>query len=208
MPKVSLYNQSGKSTEEIQLNDAVFGVKSKDDVVHQVYVALQANARQPWADTKDKGEVRGGGRKPWKQKGTGRARHGSIRSPLWTGGGVTFGPLKIRNFKQKINKKTNRLAVRMCLSSKVNEEKFIVLDELKSDGKTKNFIKLREKLPGFKKTTLILLDKKDDMLMRATGNIQKLDVKSAKDVSVVDLLHHQYIILDKKGVSILEKRLS
>ena len=99
--KLDLYNQAGQKSGSMELSDLVFGVKSKMAVIHQVYVALLANLREPWAHTKDKGDVRGGGKKPWKQKGTGRARHGSIRSPIWRGGGVTFGPLKIRNYKQK-----------------------------------------------------------------------------------------------------------
>ena len=102
MAKISVYNQEGKTLESIEVLDAVFGVTPKTSVVHQVYVALLANLRRPWAHTKDRGDVSGGGKKPWKQKGTGRARHGSIRSPIWKGGGVTFGPLSVRNYKQKI----------------------------------------------------------------------------------------------------------
>jgi large subunit ribosomal protein L4 len=207
MPKADLYNQEGKKSGSVELGDAIFGVKSKISVIHQVYVALMANAREPWAHTKDRSDVRGGGRKPWRQKGTGRARHGSIRSPIWRGGGVTFGPLKGRNYKQKINKKMNRQAVRMCLSDKVLEQKFIVLEDLTSDGKTKTMAKLRASLPGLGKTTLWLLPKKNDMLKRATRNIKKLDLQMASDVNVVDLLHHQYIFATKATVEVLEKRL-
>jgi len=207
MAKVIVYNIEGKEGESVDLNDGVFGVKSKMAVIHQVYNALMANAREPWAHSKDKSEVSGGGKKPWKQKGTGRARHGSIRSPIWRGGGVTFGPLKERNYKQKINKKMNRQAVRMCLSDKVKEKKFAVLDNLTSDGKTKAMAELRLKLPGLGKTALWLLPKKDDMLKRSTGNLEKLDLQLASDVNVVDLLHHQYIFATKEAVEVLEKRL-
>lgn len=208
MPKVSVYNQTGKKTGEIELSDAVFGVKPKESVVHEVYTAMTANARQPWAHTKDKSEIRGGGRKPWKQKGTGRARHGSRRSPIWVGGGITFGPLKFRNFKQKINKKTKLSVTKMCLSDKVAEGKFIVLENLPTERKTKIFALLFEKLPSFGRKTIILNEKKNEIVLRATNNIPKVDVVFAKDVSVVDLLNHQYIVVTKEGIKVLEKRLA
>lgn len=160
------------------------------------------------ADTKDCGEVRGGGIKPWKQKGTGRARHGSIRSPLWVGGGVTFGPLTVRTYKQKINKKMNALAVRMCLSDKIADEKFIVIDDLNVEGKVKPVAALRNKLPGAGKTTVFLADEVNEKLNLATRNLKNLDMQQVKDVNVVDLLNHQYIIITKKGIDILEKRLA
>jgi len=206
MPKVKLYNNQGKETGTIDLNVDIFGVEVKKSVVHQVYTALTANAREPWAHTKNKGEVRGGGRKPWKQKGTGRARHGSIRSPLWVGGGVTFGPLKTRNYKQKINKKMNQLAVKMCLSDKAASEKFVVLEDMPTNGKAKEVAKLREALPGMGRTTIFLTPKVDEKVNLATRNIVKFDMQQAKDVNVVDLLNHQYVVVTKKGLEILEKR--
>lgn len=208
MAKIAIYNAKGKKDGDMELNDAVFGVKPKQSVVHQVFVALMGNQRQPWAHTKDKSEVRGGGRKPWKQKGTGRARHGSIRSPLWTGGGVTFGPLNVRNYKQKINKKMNRTAVRMCLSDKVNEEKFFVVSELPEDGKTATAVALRQELPGYGKTTLVLTAGKNENMLRAAKNLDNFDVQLAQDVNVKDLLNHQYIIASKAAVEVLEKRLA
>jgi len=206
--KLDLYNQAGQKSGSMELSDLVFGVKSKMAVIHQVYVALLANLREPWAHTKDKGDVRGGGKKPWKQKGTGRARHGSIRSPIWRGGGVTFGPLKIRNYKQKINKKMNQAAVRMCLSDKAIENKLLVLEAIPKDGKTGAVVKLRQVLPGDKKSTLWLTDVRDDMLKRALGNVQKSDMKLASEVNVVDLLHHQYVIANKEAIKVLENRLA
>jgi len=207
MAKIKLYNSAGKETTDLELDKSVFGVEIKSSVVHQVYNAIMANARQAWAHSKDKSEIRGGGRKPWKQKGTGRARHGSIRSPLWVGGGVTFGPLKTRNYKQKINQKMNQAAVRMCLTDKVKEKKLVVLEELVGDGKVKTMADLRKTLPGFGRTTLLLAEKNDEKLNLATRNIIKLDMQRAIDVNVVDLLHHQYIITTKKGIEILTKRL-
>lgn len=207
MAKVKLYNKQGSETDSIDLDDSVFGVVVKDLVVHQVYTALMANAREPWAHTKDKSEVRGGGRKPWKQKGTGRARHGSIRSPLWVGGGVTFGPLKTRNYNQKINKKMNKLAVKMCLTDKVLNNLLLILEDFDIEGKAKNMAILRKALPGAGKTTLFLSSEPNEKINLATRNIVKLDMQQAKDVNVVDLLHHQYVIATKKGLKILENRL-
>ncbi|MFA4830959.1 MAG: 50S ribosomal protein L4 [Patescibacteria group bacterium] len=208
MVKVDVYNVNGEKSGNLELKDDVFGIKPKESVVHQVYIALMSNLRQPWAHVKDRSEVRGGGRKPWKQKGTGRARHGSIRSPLWVGGGVTFGPNANRNFKKKINKKMNRLAVRMCLSDKAKENQFVVLENLPADGKTKNAVALRRKLPGAGKTTLLLTEEKNEIILRAINNADKIDASRAQDVNVADLLRHQYVIATKKGVDILEKRLS
>ena len=207
MAKVKLYNLEGKETGELELDNDIFAIEIKESVVHQVYIAQMANAREPWAHTKNKGEVRGGGKKPWKQKGTGRARHGSTRSPLWVGGGVTFGPLNIRNYKQKINKKVNALAVKMCLTDKVKESTFIVLEEMPKDGKASTVSKLRKVLPGFGKSTLLLSAEVNDKVNLATRNIEKFDMQQAKDVSVVDLLHHQFIVIDKKAVEVLENRL-
>ncbi|MBU4332684.1 50S ribosomal protein L4 [Patescibacteria group bacterium] len=147
MPKVTVYNQEGVIVGSQELSDEVFGIKPKVEVVHQVVVGMMANKRQVLAHTKDRGEVRGGGKKPWRQKGTGRARHGSIRSPLWVGGGVTFGPTKERNFKKRINKKMRRKAILMCLSDRVNDDKLVLLDKIKLDEiKTRRVVELVDKL--------------------------------------------------------------
>lgn len=206
MAKVSVYNKEGKEAGKIDLADTIFGVTPREAVIHQVYLARMANARQPWAHTKDKSEVSGGGKKPWKQKGTGRARHGSIRSPIWKGGGVTFGPLNIRNYTQKVNKKMNNQAVKMCFSGKVNEEKFLVLEDFISDGKTKIVSDLRKKLPGNGKTTLFITSGKDENLLRAANNVPNIDVGRAEDINVVDLLHHQYVITTKEAINAIEER--
>lgn len=206
MAKAPLYNKDGQSVGEIELNSDIFAVAPNATLVHQVYVALEANARESWADTKDKSEVRGGGKKPWKQKGTGRARHGSIRSPIWKGGGITFGPLTIRNYKQKLNKKMKQAAVKMCLSDKAAHGMLVVVEDVMADGKTKSMAALRSTLPGAGKTTLFLAPAIDEMVNRATRNIQKLDMQQATDVNVVDLLHHQYVITTKAGLQALEAR--
>ena len=208
MASVDLYNLEGKKSGMLEVADKVFAAKLNPDLVHQVYIALEANARQPWADTKDKSEVRGGGKKPWKQKGTGRARHGSNRSPIWKGGGVTFGPLSIRNYKKKVNKKMNRQAVSMCLTDKLTQERMFVLDQLVSNGKTKEMIQLRGFFPGSGKSTLVITAQADNNVFLSTRNIQNLHLQSAQDLNVVDLLHHQYIIATQDALKILEKRLS
>ncbi len=203
-----MYNAAGEQQGTMTLTDAVFGVAAKSSVVHQVYVAQQANAREPWADTKNRGEVRGGGKKPWAQKGTGRARHGSIRSPIWKGGGVTFGPVSERNYKQKVNKKMNRLAVKMLLSDKVADNKLMVLGVMENAGKTKAVVSVFNKLPSARRSTLLLVEKMNDAVSRAVRNVPKIDVMPAKDVSVVDLMHHQYVVVMEAGVTALEKRLA
>ncbi len=208
MTQVKVYNKEGKESKTLELNEAIFAVPLKTSLVHQVYQAIRANLRSPWADTKDKGEVRGGGKKPWKQKGTGRARHGSIRSPIWKGGGVTFGPLSVRTYKQKINKKMGRNALMMTLSEKVKGEELIVLEDFITKGKTKEMAALRKALPGSGKTTLFLLPSMSVDLVQPLKNLPNCEFKQAVDVNVMDLLHHKYIIASVEAVRILEKRLS
>ena len=206
--KLPLYNNEGKKDGDTEVSDVVFGAAVNPAVIHQVYLALENNARQPWAHTKNRGEVRGGGKKPWKQKGTGRARHGSIRSPLWVGGGVTFGPLNTRNYKQKINKKMRRTAVRMCLSGKVLGNQMMVLKDSSFEGKTKKLYAFAMAMPGAGKSTLILTSGNNSDLTRATRNMPKVDVQRAEDVNVADLMHHQFIIATDAGVKTLEQRLA
>ena len=136
--KIAVYNLTGKETGSVELNDEIFNVVIKPEVVHQVYVSQAGNQRESIADTKTRGEVSGGGKKPWAQKGTGRARHGSIRSPIWVGGGVAFGPTSERNWKTKINKDTRRLAVKMCLTDKAQSGVLYVVEDFAfTDAKTK-----------------------------------------------------------------------
>lgn len=208
MTQVNVYNVKGEQTKTIDLNEAVFALPLNNSLVHQVYLAIRANLRLPWADTKDKGEVRGGGKKPWKQKGTGRARHGSIRSPIWKGGGVTFGPLTDRNYKQKINKKMSRRAVAMSLSEKVRSGEIIVLEDLISSGKTKEMAALRKALPGMGKTTLFLVPEMVADITKSIQNLPQSEIKKAVDVNVMDLMHNKFIIATEQSMRILEKRLS
>lgn len=208
MTKVNVYNAKGEQSKTLELSEAVFGAPLINSLVHQVYLAIRANIRLPWADTKDKGEVRGGGKKPWKQKGTGRARHGSIRSPIWKGGGITFGPLTERNYKQKINKKMNRKAVAMSLSEKVRGGEFFVVENLSTSGKTKDMAVMRKALPGMGKTTLFLVESMQSEVTQAVKNLTQSEIKNAVDVNVFDLMQHKYVIATESAIKILEKRLS
>jgi len=186
-----VFDQTGKEIKKIGLNPSMFGVEVKESVVHQVMVAQMANFRVAIAHTKTRGEVRGGGKKPWKQKGTGRARHGSIRSPLWVGGGVTFGPRKERNFAQKVNKKMKRKALFMCLTDKVNDNLFFVLDKLNiQQGKTREMVdifrvlkdilnlELRSKRQTTEKKEIEIKDKK-------INKQNKEDIKIIKDLEEI-----------------------
>lgn len=207
--KTKLYNVLGKEVGDVELADSVFNVVVKPEVVHEVFVAQMNNQREPWADTKKRGEVSGGGKKPWQQKGTGRARHGSIRSPIWKGGGVTFGPLSERSYKTKINKKTRRLATAMCLSDKLQNQGLLVVDEFAFSGaKTKDFVAFLKTIPLTQKTFVVLTGKKDEQVIRMTRNIPGLTTRVAADVNVMDLINNQAVILSKAGVEEVTKILS
>ena len=203
--KVKVYNIEGKETGEMNLSDRIFGVKVKPEVVHGVFTAQNNNQREPWADTKNRGEVSGGGKKPWPQKGTGRARHGSIRSPIWKGGGVAFGPLSIRNYKEKINKKTKRLALKMCLSDRVQNNALLVVEDFNfSEPKTKVFVNLLKALPVKAKSFLLLTPGKNETVLRMTKNLKSVKTVRAEDISVMDLLSKAMVLTSKAGVEKLE----
>jgi large subunit ribosomal protein L4 len=207
--KVKVYNLQGKEQGDIELADEVFNVKAKPSVVHEVYVAQTNNQREPWADTKNRGEVHGGGKKPWKQKGTGRARHGSIRSPIWKGGGVAFGPLSIRSYKTKINKKTRHLALKMCLSDKVKNSMFYVVDALDfSETKTKLFSQFLKALPKKQKSYIVLTEKLSPGIIRMTNNIPKVSTEISTNVNVMDLMNTEAVVVSRDGVKNLEKLLN
>lgn len=210
--KYPVHNQSGEKIKEVELNPSVFEVPVKEELVHQVVVAQMANSRQVLAHTKQRAEVRGGGRKPWRQKGTGRARHGSIRSPLWKGGGVTFGPTKERNFTKSINKKMKRKALFMTLSDKVIDKHLILLDELKVDGiKTKKFNEMINKL--FSKVvkdettqkTLIVVPETDKNLIMSSKNLSKIKVIRADSLNVIDVIEYDYLLVPEKSLEIIKK---
>ncbi len=206
MIKVPVYNLIGKQVGEQELQPGVFGVKVKPVVVHQVVVAQQANARVAIAHTKTKSEVRGGGKKPWKQKGTGRARQGSTRNPQWRGGGVTFGPRSNRNFSQKINKQAKQLALRMVLSDKVAHQQFVVVDKFTTEvSKTKQMQALMKQLPLKGKSRLLVLGQAQPDVLRAARNLKQTDFIAANSINVVDLLKYPYVVVDQAAVTVIEK---
>lgn len=205
MPNVSIYNQEGKTTGEMNLSDVHFGVKPKQSVIHQVMVGIMANGRKTLAATKTRGEVSGGGKKPWKQKGTGRARQGSIRSPQWVGGGIAFGPRKERNFSQKINRKTKRQALYMVLSDKLASGQLVVLDSLKTEpAKTKTVATTLKNLP-VGKTVLLVAPASKPAIVRMVRNMPNVTVVSPNSLSLVDTLNHRTLVFLKDAVESFEK---
>lgn len=209
--KLPLYNQQGEEVGEIILPEDVFGLKINRDLMHQAVVAQMSNSRQTLAHAKKRGEVRGGGKKPWRQKGTGRARHSSIRSPIWVGGGVVFGPTKERNFSKKINKKMKRKALFMGLSGKFKDNQITVLDKIEiTRGKTKEVtdtIRALNKRFGEEKnqTILMVLPKKDELTKRASSNIKKVKTILADSLNIIDILTYKYLVLTRESIDIIKK---
>jgi large subunit ribosomal protein L4 len=204
--KIDLYNQQGEVTGSATLPKEIFEVEFNADLVHQVSVSLSANKRQISAHAKMRGEVAGGGKKPWRQKGTGRARHGSIRSPLWKGGGVTHGPRKDRIFEREIPKKMRRKALFMVLSQKVKDKQLLVLDTIELEkGKTKEMANSLAKLPCKNQATLIALPSYDKKVFLASRNIKKTSIEDARNLNVLELLNHKYLLLTKESIKTIEK---
>jgi len=204
-----VYNQDGQEIEELELPEEIFGLKLNKDLIHQAVVAQMANSREAIAHVKDRSEVRGGGKKPWRQKGTGRARHGSIRSPIWRGGGVTFGPTKERNFSKKINKKMRQKALLMVLSSKAKDNELVILDDLKLNSpKTKEMAGIMKNLEKAKKdikrSSLVALVKKNENIVKAIKNIPKMGAIGINNLNVVDVLKYKYLIMNKEGINELK----
>lgn len=210
--KINIYNQSAKSEMEKSLDNDVFALKPNLALIHQAMLAQMANERQVLAHTKDRSEVRGGGKKPWKQKGTGRARVGSSRSPLWIGGGVTFGPRKDRNFSQKINKKMRQKALLMVLSDKLNQKALIALKDLNWEVyKTKEFNKLitlfeKDILKNVKRSLLIINDSKNDKLKYSARNLEGVKIINLENLNIVDLLKFRYLLLTENALDTIAKR--
>ena len=204
--KAAIYSQNGKKLEEtISLPNDIFGVKLSPDLVFQVAVSQMANKRRIIAKTKNRSEVSGGGRKPWRQKGTGRARHGSIRSPIWRHGGVTFGPRTDVVFKKDISKKMRRKALFMVLTSKAKNEHLIILEDLKLESpKTKLMAEILAKL-SLKGTRLLILPRKDEAIIKATKNISKTKVELAQNLNVLDLLSFNYLVLPKDSIKVIKE---
>lgn len=198
--KASVYNLNNESVGEIDLPDEIFAQKWNPDLVHQVLVGMAANRRHPWAHTKGRGEVRGGGAKPWRQKGTGRARHGSRRSPLWVGGGVTFGPDKAKNYRVKINKKMARAALRSALSKKMSDGEVKIIDDLKTDWqKTKQWAMALRALSIFNALLVPAGDNK--LIYRTCRNLPKIKCLNVASLNTEDVLKYQNLLIDKQAVS-------
>ena len=203
--KVDVYNEKGEVTGSTVLPKEIFEVPLNSDLVHQVLISQTANKRQVSAHTKDRSEVRGGGRKPWQQKGTGRARAGSIRSPLWKGGGVTFGPRNDKNYEKNIPTKMRRKALFMVLSEKAKNNLLVVLDKLEMEKpKTKIMAEMIKKLPGGTESRLVLVNDGKNTFLSAR-NIKKTGVREARNLNVVDLMNYKYLLVSKDGIKSIEK---
>jgi len=214
--KTNIYNQNGDIVSELKLADNVFAVKMNTDLVHQAMVCQTSNDRQVLAHTKTKAEVRGGGKKPWKQKGTGRARAGSSRSPIWIGGGVTFGPRKDRNFSKRINKKMRQKALTMVLSDRLAGNNISVIDKVEmADFKTKvfnNFIKKIEvifpvdKDKKMKRSILFVNDNKDEKVLKSSRNLVGFNIINLENLNIVDLLKYRNLIITESAIKIINER--
>ena len=207
MTKVTVKNIGGKDVKELSLPEFVFGAAANDVLLHQVYVALTANKRVAIAHTKDRGERSGSGIKPWRQKGTGRARAGATRSPLWRKGGVTFGPTKERNFSKNTTAKMRQKAVMIALSEKLRAGKLIVLDALSyTNQKTKLFAETINALGITRKSLTVALSMTELPLTKISRNIPKIENTLTENLNVVQLLDHEYVLMTEESVGILEKR--
>lgn len=212
MSEVPVYNfKTGEKIDTVNLPDNIFNYPLNQDLIHQVLYVQSLRRKPTLAHTKNRGEVRGGGRKPWRQKGTGRARHGSIRSPLWRGGGVVFGPRKERNYKKNIPIKMRRKALFSVLSQKNRDKELIIFDKIDIDEpKTKilaqNLKILRDKIQDFKKGSMnIVLPSKNKNIFLAAKNLPKVNTILAKDLNVFDLLNFKYVLIDVPGVEVIKE---
>ena len=204
MPKIDVYDMQGKKVSNIELNEAVFGIKPNEKIVHAALVNYMANQRQGTASTKTRAEVSGGGRKPWRQKGTGRARQGSIRAPQWFKGGIALGP-KPRDYRYTINKKERRLAIKSLLSSKLLENNLVVVDKLElKEIKTKNMVKVLDNLKVEGKA-LIVLPQTNENVQKSTRNIEGVKTDLVNTINVYDLLKYNKLVLTVDSVKSLEE---
>ncbi|APJ09587.1 50S ribosomal protein L4 [Bacillus safensis] len=207
MPKVALYNQNGSTNGEIELNASVFGIEPNESVVFDAILMQRASLRQGTHKVKTRSEVRGGGRKPWRQKGTGRARQGSIRSPQWRGGGIVFGPTP-RSYSYKLPKKVRRLAIKSVLSSKVIDNNIIVLEDLTLDAvKTKEFAGILKGLSVEKKALIVTADANETVALSAR-NIPGVTVVEANGINVLDVVNHDKLLITKAAVEKVEEGLA
>ncbi|ERH56866.1 50S ribosomal protein L4 [Bacillus velezensis] len=207
MPKVALYNQNGSTAGDIELNASVFGIEPNESVVFDAILMQRASLRQGSHKVKNRSEVRGGGRKPWRQKGTGRARQGSIRSPQWRGGGVVFGPTP-RSYSYKLPKKVRRLAIKSVLSSKVNDNNIIVLEDLTLNTvKTKEMAAILKGLSVEKKALIVTADANEAVSLSAR-NIPGVTVVQANGINVLDVVNHEKLLITKAAVEKVEEVLA
>ena len=203
MANVAVYNMEGKEVGKLDLNDAVFGVEVNEHLVHMAVLQQLANNRQGTQKAKTRSEVRGGGRKPWRQKGTGHARQGSTRAPQWTGGGVVFAPVP-RDYAFKINKKEKRAALKSALTSRVQENKLIVVDELKLDEiKTKKFAEVMKNLNVDK--ALVVINDNDQNIVMSAKNIPTVKVAQTNTINVFDILKYSTVVVTKDAVATIEE---
>ena len=203
MSNVALYNMEGKEVDKIELNDSIFGVEINEHLVHMAVLQQLANKRQGTQKAKTRSEVRGGGRKPWRQKGTGHARQGSTRSPQWTGGGVVFAPTP-RDYSFKLNKKEKRAALKSALTSRVVENKFVVVDELKLDEiKTKKFVEVLKNLNVEK--ALVVLNDMDEKVIASAANIPTVKTTQTNELNVFDVLKYDTVVVTKAAVATIEE---
>lgn len=203
MAKVSVYNMEGNQVGDIELNDAVFGVEVNEHLVHMAVKSQLANNRQGTQSAKTRSEVSGGGRKPWRQKGTGHARQGSTRSPQWTGGGVVFAP-KPRDYSFKLNKKERRIALKSALTSRVQDNKFIVVDSIKMDEiKTKTFANALDNLKVSK--ALVILNENDANVILSARNIPTVKTALTNTINVYDIMKYDTVVIDKAAVATIEE---
>jgi large subunit ribosomal protein L4 len=204
MPKIDVYNIEGKKVSDVELNEEVFGIEPNEAVVHSVLVNYLANQRQGTQSTKTRSEVSGGGKKPWRQKGTGRARQGSIRAPHWVGGGIALGP-KPRSYKYRVNKKERRLAIRSVLSSKVLENELVVVDKIDfKEIKTKNMVNALTNLKVEGKT-LVVLPEKNENVQKSARNIEGVKTSLVNTINVYDLLKYKNLVITLDTVKKLEE---
>ncbi len=203
MAKVAVYNMEGKEVDTIELSDAIFGVEVNEHLVHMAVLQQLANNRQGTQKAKTRSEVRGGGRKPWRQKGTGHARQGSTRAPQWTGGGMVFAPVP-RDYSFKLNKKEKRAALKSVLTSKVAENKFVVVDELKLDEiKTKKFVEVMNNLKANK--ALVVLNEMDTNVIASASNIPTVKTAQTNELNVFDVLKYDTVVTTKAAVATIEE---
>lgn len=204
MPKIDVYDIEGKKVNDVELNEDIFGIIPNEELVHSVIVNYLANQRQGTQSTKTRAEVRGGGKKPWRQKGTGRARQGSIRAPHWVGGGIALGP-KPRSYSYKLNKKEKRLAIKSCLSSKVIENELTVVDKIElKEIKTKEVAKMLNNLKLAGKT-LILLPEKNEVIQKSARNIEGVKTLSINTINAYDLVNYNNLVITLDTVKKLEE---